>query len=94
MYYVYILESLKDKKLYTGYTNDLRRRINEHNQGKSFATAPRKPFKLIYYEAYVCRDDAEKREYFFKTGWGRNYVGRVLNNYFKQKFRRDALFRY
>lgn len=89
MHYVYILESLKDEKMYVGYTNDLRRRIDEHNQGKSFATAPRKPFKLIYYEAYIYREDAEKRERFFKTGWGRNYISRALNNYFKQKFRRD-----
>ncbi len=62
MHYVYTLCSTKDKNLYIGCTNDLRRRLAEHNNGKSFATAPRKPFTLVYYEAYAAEEDAEKRE--------------------------------
>ena len=62
MYYVYVLSSLKDKDMYVGYTSDLKRRLSEHNEGKSFSTAPRKPFKLVYYEAYMSKRDAERRE--------------------------------
>jgi putative endonuclease len=62
MYYVYILVSQKDKDLYIGSTPDLRRRIVEHNAGKSFSTAPRRPFTLVYYEAYLEKDDALHRE--------------------------------
>ncbi|MBU3942957.1 GIY-YIG nuclease family protein [Patescibacteria group bacterium] len=85
MFYTYILESLKDGKLYIGYTNNLRRRFKEHNNGKSFATAHRKPFNLIYYEAYLNKEDAKEREKFFKTGWGRQYIGKKLKHYFLSK---------
>ena len=81
MYYVYILQSGKDNNHYVGYTNDLRRRLKEHNEGKNFSTAPRIPFKLIYYEAYIDKKDAVEREKFFKTGWGRQYTKRVLKHY-------------
>jgi len=62
MFYVYILKSLKDQKLYFGSTNDLRKRFREHNSGKVFSTKYRKPFKLIYYEAYSIEKDARHRE--------------------------------
>ena len=62
MFYVYILKSKKDNKLYIGFTNDLRKRFLEHNTGKSFATKYRKPFELIYYEAYKSEADAKDRE--------------------------------
>ncbi|MCK4809525.1 MAG: GIY-YIG nuclease family protein [Candidatus Omnitrophica bacterium] len=83
MYYVYILQSLKDKKLYIGFTVDLRKRLKEHNDGLSFSTKGRRPFILICYEAYRDRKDAMVREKFLKTGWGRNYIERVLRNYFQ-----------
>jgi putative endonuclease len=63
---LYILKSLKDGNLYIGYTSNLRKRIEEHNSGKSKATNPRKPFKLIYYEAYISEKDAKHREYSLK----------------------------
>ena len=62
MFYVYVLKSEKDDKLYIGYTDDLRRRVEEHNKGKSKATNPRRPFKLVYYEAYFSKSDAKYRE--------------------------------
>jgi len=62
MYYVYILKSLKDDKLYIGYTNNLLKRIKEHNSKLNISTKPRTPFKLIYYEAYYNRQDATKHE--------------------------------
>lgn len=62
MFYVYILKSLSDKKLYFGSTNDLRKRLKEHNQLKNFSTKGRGPFELIYYEAYKDKQDAKIRE--------------------------------
>ena len=53
MYYVYILKSNKDDNLYIGYTNDLRRRLKEHNTSFSKATKSRLPLELVYYEAYL-----------------------------------------
>jgi len=62
MFYVYFLKSLKDDSIYTGYTNDLKRRFAEHNDGKNKSTKPKAPFKLVYYEAYQSKTDAKHRE--------------------------------
>ena len=62
MFYVYILRSKKDNKFYTGSTNNLGRRINEHNSGLVFSTKSRIPFELVYYEAYRSKQDAMNRE--------------------------------
>ena len=52
-HYVYVLESLKDGERYIGYTNNLRKRLEEHNKGKNFSTKFRLPFRLIYFEACI-----------------------------------------
>ncbi|MEK7188094.1 MAG: GIY-YIG nuclease family protein [Patescibacteria group bacterium] len=62
MFYMYILKSLKDDKLYIGYTGNLKRRFSEHNGGLVQSTRTRKPFKLIYYEAYNNAQEAKRRE--------------------------------
>lgn len=62
MYYVYVLKSKKDDNLYIGLTNNIERRIKEHNSGLVYSTKSRKPFSLVYYEAYNSRNDAIKRE--------------------------------
>ena len=66
MYYVYVLKSLKDEKLSVGSTNDLRRRLSEHNDGMVKSTKPRRPFELRYYEAYASEQDARGREFSLK----------------------------
>lgn len=66
MFFVYILKSKKDNNLYTGYTNDLRKRLKEHNLGLVRSTKSRKPFYLVYYEAYTSKQDAVKREHNLK----------------------------
>ena len=66
MFYVYIIKSLKDGKLYIGRANNLRRRLLEHNTKQSKSTKYRGPFKLIYYEAYLSEKDAKDREYKLK----------------------------
>ena len=59
---MYILKSSRDEDLYVGSTNDLRRRVREHNQGRSQSTSWRGPFELLYYEAYKNEKDARERE--------------------------------
>ena len=66
MFFVYILKSKKEKSLYIGYTNDLRKRIKEHNLGLVRSTKSRKPFYLVYYEAYYSKQDAVYREHNLK----------------------------
>ena len=62
MYYVYLLQSDKDGTTYIGYTEDLRKRFKEHNQGKTRSLKNKLPMKLIYYEAYLTKTDARIRE--------------------------------
>ena len=62
MHYVYVLKSQKDKRLHIGRTNDLRRCMEAHQNGKMAATKERLPLELIYYEAYKEINDARKRE--------------------------------
>ena len=70
MFYVYILKSRKDGKLYIGYTNNLKRRVSEHNEGMNVSTKPRRPLDLLYYGAYVSQADAKKREFNLKNSAG------------------------
>ena len=71
MFYVYLLHSAKDNGFYIGFSTNLRARLRQHQDGESFATSHRGPWKLIYYEAYTEREDAEGREKFLKSGAGR-----------------------
>lgn len=68
MFYVYILQSEKDKNIYTGFTSDLKNRFQEHINGKVVSTKNRRPLKLVYYEAYLSEKDARKRETYLKDG--------------------------
>jgi len=85
LYYVYILQSQKDQGLYTGYTSDLKKRFKEHNEGKSLAAKPFRPYKLIFYEAFLGRIDAKRREIYLKGGYGRKTIKSMLDKYFKVK---------
>ena len=62
MYYVYVIKSRMDGKLYIGYSGDLRKRLAEHNQKVVKSTKPRGIFDLVYYEAYASIKDAKYRE--------------------------------
>jgi putative endonuclease len=66
MFYAYVLKSTIDHCLYTGSTNDLKKRFKEHNDGNVFSTKLRRPFELVYYEAYKSEKDARKREHNLK----------------------------
>lgn len=73
-WYTYILRSKKDHKWYTGFTNDLRKRLKEHQQGQNVSTKNRGPFEVIYYEMCKNGDDARSRELFLKSGMGKRYL--------------------
>lgn len=62
MHFVYILQSKKDQQLYIGCTSDLKKRIEQHNEGKSFHTKKYSPWRLIYYECFISKKDAYNRE--------------------------------
>ena len=78
-YYTYVLRSTEGKKLYIGWTDDLKSRASKHNRGLVLATKDRRPLKLIHYEYFVDKHDAEAREKFLKSGFGRNQLKLALN---------------
>ncbi|MFA6416055.1 MAG: GIY-YIG nuclease family protein [Candidatus Paceibacterota bacterium] len=82
MQYVYILKSDEDDELYIGCTKDLKKRVELHNSKKVPSTEKRGRLKLIYYEAFISKDDVFARERFFKTGWGRTNIKKLLFNFF------------
>lgn len=84
-FYVYVLESLKDFERYIGYTQNLKKRLEEHKKGLSFATKFRLPFKLIYFEGCLNQKDAKRRENYLKTTQGRRFLGLRLQEYKRQQ---------
>lgn len=81
-YYVYLIECQDDKSWYIGYTDDLRTRIRNHQNGRGCrTTAMKNNWKLIYYESYLNKGDALGREKFLKGGSGRKYLNKQLRNY-------------
>ncbi|KKR21343.1 MAG: hypothetical protein UT50_C0009G0002 [Candidatus Moranbacteria bacterium GW2011_GWA2_39_41] len=81
MYYVYVLQSKKDNKNYTGYTKNLKLRFELHRDGKIESTKDRRPLKLIYYEACLNQQDATHREKYLKTTYGKRYIKSRLKSY-------------
>jgi putative endonuclease len=82
MYIVYILQSLKDLKTYTGYTENLKVRLQQHNSGKVDATKNRRPLVIIFTEEVGSLLEVKSRELYWKSGVGR----RKLKSYFKFGF--------
>jgi len=86
MYYIYILENLDDKSWYIGSTSNLDRRVEEHLNGSGGRTTRiKKNWKLIYCEGYLEKKDALGREKFLKSGAGRRFIKKQLNNYLSLK---------
>ncbi len=74
MYYVYVMRSLKDGRLYKGFTSNLKRRIKEHNSGQTKSTKGFVPWELIYFEKVNSREEARNREKYLKSGQGRDFL--------------------
>jgi len=86
MWYVYLLLSKKINKWYIGSTKDLRKRILTHNAGKNKSTKYGIPWKLIYYEVGLNKDDARAREKYLKSGVGRRFLKNRLKFFFGEDF--------
>jgi putative endonuclease len=81
-YYVYVLLSEKDNKLYTGYTFNLKARILFHSEGKVESTKNRRPLKLIYFEGCLNQQDATRREKYLKSGNGKIFLNSRMRHFF------------
>ena len=79
-YFVYVLFSLKDKKLYTGFSTNLERRIFYHNHGLNQSTKNRRPLILIFHEDYINKNDALRREKYLKTSSGKRCIKIILQD--------------
>ena len=77
-YCIYVLLSLKDRKLYIGLTTNLKQRLTDHFHGKSFSTKSRRPFKLVYCEYFLSKHDAYRREKYLKTTVGKKMLKLLL----------------
>jgi putative endonuclease len=80
MQYVYELKSLIKERIYVGYTEDLRKRFKEHNSGHVTSTSSLRPLKLVYYEAFLSKEDVRKEELFLKSGYGREVLHEKIKN--------------
>lgn len=78
---MYVLLSLKDREFYTGFTDNLKRRIEEHNRGEEPSTKSRVPFRLVYCEGCMSKRDAIARERQLKTGKGKRYLKYRVKHY-------------
>lgn len=87
MFYTYLLQCVDEKRnrqnYYVGVTGDLKQRIKDHQMGKVRTTRNFEKVFLIYYEACLNKTDASKRELQLKTGFGRGYIKRRLESYFR-----------
>ena len=80
MYYTYVLQSQKDYDLYIGYSTNLKERFEYHKKGWVKSTKDRRPLRLIFYEAFVAKEDAVRREKYFKTNEGKKALKIMLRN--------------
>ncbi|MDO8518175.1 MAG: GIY-YIG nuclease family protein [bacterium] len=78
MYYVYILKSEKDTSRYIGVTEDLKRRLQEHNGGNTRYTNTKRPFKIIWYSAFVTKTRAHEFEKYLKSSSGYAFTKKHL----------------
>lgn len=73
-FYTYVLISQKDMEFYTDVTDNLNKRLEQHNAGLVLSTKHRLPLELIYFEACLNKDDAYRRERYLKTGMGKRFL--------------------
>jgi putative endonuclease len=78
MYYVYVISSKTRKYIYVGITNNLNRRIAEHNGGYNKTTRAYRPFKLVLSEEFTNRIAAREREKYLKSGFGKEFLKKMI----------------
>ncbi len=79
MYYVYVIQSNKDKQFYTGFGRDLQNRLREHNAGR--VVSRKEPFEIICYETCLNEQDGLAREKYLKSGMGKRYLKNRLRRF-------------
>ncbi|HLV38078.1 GIY-YIG nuclease family protein [Xanthomarina sp.] len=80
LYYTYVLKSNVDGRLYKGHTDDVEKRLREHNAGKTKSTKGFIPWELVYFEIFKSKLEAVLREKYFKTGSGREFLKDKINS--------------
>jgi putative endonuclease len=80
MFYVYALVSEIDNRIYVGFSQDISKRLKEHNSGKTKSTKAYRPWKLLYTEKLATREEARAREKYFKSGIGKERLKEKLIN--------------
>lgn len=84
MYYAYNL-LMSNGEIYSGFTSDLKRRMVEHDAGNNDTTKKYLPVVLVHYEAFLNKDDAKRREVYFKTSKGKTTLRLMLREYLKTR---------
>ena len=74
MFFVYVLRSQRDGTLYIGLTNNLNRRLRQHNNGQQATTKARRPFTLLLSDSFDTREAARAREKYYESGFGREIL--------------------
>ena len=83
MFYVYVIKSDRNSRLYIGRTDDLKRRITEHKKGKVWTTKRMLPIKLMFYECFSNKENAIRRERYLKTTKGKSTLKLMLRDSLK-----------
>jgi putative endonuclease len=81
MYWVYVIEN-QNRKRYIGYTENLKERLKQHKQKRVFSTKNMGPFRLVYLEGCLNKNDALRREKYLKTTGGRRFLAKRLRNFY------------
>jgi len=84
-FYVYIIQSIHLNFIYIGYTDNLKRRFEEHNSGLVISTKHYLPLELIHYEAYKNQKDAKRREKYLKCNRGKTTLKTMLKEFFNKQ---------
>ncbi|HRP32046.1 MAG TPA: GIY-YIG nuclease family protein [Agriterribacter sp.] len=74
MFFVYVIRSKKDGRFYVGLSEEVERRLKEHNSGKTKSTKGYVPWELCFYEQYFTRIEARRREIYLKSGIGKEFI--------------------
>ena len=85
MYFVYVLLSKKDGEFYIGFSDSIERRYSAHCRGEVVSTRNRRPIDLIFYEMYLNKGDALRRESYFKSSKGKTTLRQLIREYLNKK---------
>jgi putative endonuclease len=86
-FFLYIIESLVDNKLYIGQTNNLSDRLKRHNKGLIKSTKSKKPYRLCYYEEFDNRADAMNREWEIKKKYNTERRRKLISTFDSSKLK-------